>query len=116
MTSIRDGVRVIVDGVRRGAIVDTFERWYADDVEMSENGADPCVGKDANREREQAFAASVAAWHGAEAHAVVIEGDRAAIEWTLDFTPKGGARSAIRQMSLQTWRDGKVVREAFYHG
>jgi ketosteroid isomerase-like protein len=55
-------------------------------------------------------------FHGAEATMVIVDGGRAAIEWMFDLTPKGGARVQQRQVSLQTWRDGKVIREVFYHG
>jgi hypothetical protein len=44
------------------------------------------------------------------------EGVHAAIEWTLECTPKGDERLALGQVGLQTWRDGKTVRAVFYHG
>ena len=37
-------------------------------------------------------------------------------EWAFDVTPKGGERSVQKQVAIQTWRDGKIVREVFYHG
>ena len=113
---IREDVQAVIDGVQAGKMLETFDRWYADDVEMSDNGANACVGKAANRRREEAFLASVAEWHGAQVHTVVADADHAAIEWTLEFTPKGGARLALRQVGLQTWRNGKIVREVFHHG
>jgi hypothetical protein len=113
--ALRDDVEAVIEGVRAGRILETFERWYADDVEMSENGVATTRGKEANRERETGFVGGVE-WHGADVHAVLVDGDRAAVEWTLHFTPKGGDRVALRQVGIQTWRDGRIVREAFYHG
>lgn len=113
--SIQSDVQAVIDGILRGEILETFDRFYADDVVMSENGADERQGKAANREYEEAFVQNVT-FHGAEVGDVLIDGERAAIEWVFDMTPNGGERVQQRQVALQTWRDGKVVRETFYHG
>jgi ketosteroid isomerase-like protein len=111
----RELVRAVIDGILNGEILETFDRYYADDVVMSENGVDERVGKAVNRDYEKQFIENVE-FHGAEATMVLVDGGRAAIEWMFDLTPKGGARVQQRQVSLQTWRDGKVIREVFYHG
>ncbi len=113
--SIRENVQAVVDGILKGDILGTFDRWYADDVVMSENGVDERVGKAENRAYEEAFVNGVE-FHGAEVGAVIVDGDRAAIEWTFELTPKGGDRTVQKQVAVQTWRDGHVVREVFYHG
>jgi ketosteroid isomerase-like protein len=112
---IQDSVQAVIDGILAGDILGTFDRWYADDVVMSENGLDERVGKAANRAYEEAFVNGVE-FHGAEVGAVLVDGDRAAVEWTFDLTPKGGERVQQRQVALQEWRDGRIARETFYHG
>lgn len=112
--SIRDQVQAVVDGTLRGEILETFERYYADDVVMSENGLEDRVGKDVNREYEKAFVANVE-FHGASVGRVAVDGDHAAVEWVFEMTPKGGERITQRQVAFQTWKDGKVVREVFYY-
>ena len=37
------------------------------------------------------------------------------MKWTFDFTPKA-ERALQKQVALQAWEAGKVVREVFYHG
>ncbi|MHC4377060.1 MAG: nuclear transport factor 2 family protein [Planctomycetota bacterium] len=108
-------VQAVIDGILSGQILETFDRYYAEDVVMSENGADERVGFDACRAYEEAFVGGVE-FHGASVGRTIIAGDQAAIEWVFDFTPKGGERVVQKQVALQTWRDGKVVREDFYHG
>ncbi len=108
-------VQAVIDGIKKGQILETFDRYYADDVVMSENGADERVGKAANRAYEEAFVNGVT-FHGAEVGEVIVDGDRCAVEWVFDLTPKGGERVQQRQVAVQVWRDGKVVRETFYHG
>jgi len=111
----RENVQAVIDGILRGVILETFDRWYADDVVMSENGADERAGKATNRAYEEAFVNGVV-FHGARVGRVIVDGDQAAVEWTFELTPKGGTRTTQRQVAVQTWRDGRVVREDFYHG
>lgn len=111
----RTNVQRVIDGILAGDILATFDRFYADDVVMSENGAPERVGKQANREYEEQFVNGVE-FHRASVGRVVVDGDHAAVEWTLEFTPKGGERIVQRQVALQTWKNGKVIREDFYHG
>jgi len=113
--SIRNDVQAVIDGILKGDILGTFDRFYADDVVMSENGADERVGKVANRAYEEAFVNGVE-FHGATVGAVIVDGDHAAVEWRFDLTPKGGERVVQKQVAVQTWKNGKVVREDFYHG
>lgn len=112
--SIRSNVQAVIDGILKGDILATFDRYYADAVVMSENGVNERVGKAANRAYEEQFVGGVE-FHGAEVGAVVIDGDHAAIEWTFEFTPRGGTRVKQRQVALQTWKNGQIVREVFYH-
>ncbi len=111
----RKNVQAVIDGILGGRLLETFDAWYADDVVMSENGANERSGKALNRKYEESFINSVE-FHSARTGAVIVEGDRAAIEWTFEFTPKGGQRMVQKQVAVQTWKDGKVVREDFYHG
>jgi hypothetical protein len=113
--STRDHVEAVIDGILAGTILETFDRYYADDVVMSENGINERVSKAVNRKYEEEFVNGVE-FHGASVGRVIVDGDQAAIEWTLEFTPKGGARVTQKQVAVQTWRDGKIVREDFYHG
>ena len=108
-------VQAVIDGILSGQILETFDRFYAEDVVMSENGADERVGFAACRAYEEAFVGGVE-FHGASVGRAIVAGDQAAIEWVFDFTPKGGERVVQKQVALQTWRNGKVVREDFYHG
>ena len=111
----RPHVQAVIDGIMAGKILETFDQYYADDVVMSENGVDERVGKAANREYEEAFVNGVE-FHGATVGAIIVDGDRAAVEWTFDITPKGGDRVQQKQVAVQQWKNGKVVHETFYHG
>ena len=113
--SNRDNVQAVIDGILKGDILGTFDRFYADDVVMSENGVDERVGKAACRSYEEAFVGGVE-FHGATVGRVIAEGDHATIEWAFDLTPRGGERIVQNQVAVQSWRNGEIVREDFYHG
>ena len=113
--SIRETVQAVIDGILAGKILETFDRYYADNVVMTENGAEERVGKAANRGYEESFVNNVE-FHAATVGRVIVEGDHSAVEWTFEFTPKGGERLTQKQVAVQTWKDGRVVREDFYHG
>ena len=98
-----------------GKIMEAFEELYADDVVMVENFDEPCVGKEANRKREQAFMESVAEFHGATVGKTAPEGDVGFSEWVFDATYKGGGRHVLKQVAVRTWKDGKVLHERFYY-
>lgn len=107
-------VQAVIDGIQQGRVLETFDQWYADDVVMSENGIDERAGKAANRAYEEAFVGGVT-FQGADVLSVVVDGDRAAIEWVLRFTPHGGESVVQPQVAIQTWRGDQIAREVFYH-
>jgi ketosteroid isomerase-like protein len=113
--SIKTHVQAVIDGILAGKLLETFEAYYADDVVMSENRKDERVGKAANREYEQQFVGNVQEFHGAQVGRMLVDGDHAAVEWIFDLTFKGGNRVKMQQVALQTWKDGKIIREDFYH-
>ena len=113
--TIRDQVEGLIAQVEQGKVLEAFEEYYAEDVEMQENANPPTVGKAANREREKAFLANIATVHESRANAILVDGDRAVIEWVADFTNTEGTRLRIEQTALQTWKGGKVAHERFYY-
>ena len=93
--SRESSVQAVVDGILNGRILATLDRYYAPDVVMSENGVE---------------------FHAASVGRKIVAGDQAAIEWIFEFTPNGDERVTQKQVAMQTWRDGNIVREDLYHG
>jgi ketosteroid isomerase-like protein len=98
-----------------GQLLDAFDRFYADDVVMQENALPPMVGKAANRAREEHFAGIVVERHEVSLRGVAASGDTTFSVWVIDATYKGGPRVRQEQVAVRTWRDGKIVREQFFH-
>ncbi len=106
-------VTALIAGIRAGRSLDVFDEFYADDVVMNWNGVHDRVGKEANREFREFFTHNVH-FHAIDAASVLVDGDKAAIEWLYDVTPPGGPRVHRKHVIVQTWKDGKIVRQDFY--
>ncbi|AIE86136.1 SnoaL-like domain-containing protein [Fimbriimonas ginsengisoli] len=113
--SVRSHVEELIGLVKQGALLDAFERFYAENVSMQENSYPASVGKDANREREKQFLASVKEVHEVDARFTIVEGNQAAIGWLLDFTNTDGVRLRMDQVAYQVWENGQIVSERFYY-
>ena len=115
--SNRKNILAVIEGITTGRLMEGFEKYYAEDVVMSENGADDPTrhGKAKNRGYEQYFVDN-SKWHGVKVGPVIADGNTTAYEMWMDFE-MGGNRMQRTQWSVQTWNDaGQIVREVFYYG
>ncbi|HEX9951555.1 MAG TPA: nuclear transport factor 2 family protein [Rubricoccaceae bacterium] len=116
MPSIRESVDALNARILSGDILGAFEDLYADDLVMTDAGQEPRVGKDVNRQYEEAFVNGLTEFRGAEVKAVAVDEatGKAFIEWHFDFTHSAYGSQTYDQVAVQTWRDGKVAEERFY--
>jgi SnoaL-like polyketide cyclase len=94
--------------------LEAFEEFYDPSVQMQENLAAPCVGKDANRGRMQQFFGMVQTFHSCSLLGSAVSGKRTYSEWEFDITFMNGSRIKWAQVAVREWLDGKVVHERFY--
>ncbi|MDX2216447.1 MAG: SnoaL-like domain-containing protein [Oculatellaceae cyanobacterium bins.114] len=102
--------------VLQGQVMQVFEKYYDENVVMQENETSPTIGKAANRVREEAFFANVVEFRGAEVKNVAFGENVIISEWFLDYTHAEWGKRTYHQVSVQQWRDGKVIHERFYYG
>lgn len=108
-------VQDLVDLVLSGKILESFDKYYADNVSMQENHNPPTVGKAANRTREEKFIGSIKEFHGASTPEIVVDGDNSVIHWIMDYTNTDGVKVHFDQLAHQKWEGDKVVFEKFYY-
>ena len=101
---------------RSGNALGAIEAYYADDVEVHR-----CRIQEVTVRRGKAASGTAAIGfltnctvHGVEVESVLSDGDKAVIELSVDATPNGGDRRTSRIVMVQTWRQGKVVRQWNY--
>jgi len=112
-------LRTLVDELNQmileGKILEAFEKFYADDVVMQDNDYPQRVGKDVSRQFEEAFVNGLTEFRGAKVINTIISDGVAAVEWWFDYTHKDYGERNYRQISIQRWKDGKIVEEKFYY-
>jgi hypothetical protein len=114
-TDLKTTFEDIKSQVLQGKAMDVFEHYYAEDVVMQENDNPPTVGKEANRQRELEFFSKLTEFRGADVKSVAYSDDVIISEWFLDYTHADWGKRTYDQVSVQKWKDGKVVYERFYY-
>jgi len=112
--SIKPQVLDLIRLVENGRMLDAITTYYDENVAMQENVSPPIVGYATNYEREAAFYGSLASLKFTLA-SVVVEGDRAVINWVFDYTTSDGQRYRMDEIAVQTWRNGKIVHERYIY-
>ncbi len=102
--------------ILEGRGLEAFEQFYAEDVIMQENDAEPTVGKSANRIREQEFFDAITEFRGAEVLSTGSGDGVTFSHWHYDFTHRDWGVRDYRQVAVRTWKNGQVVREVFQYG
>lgn len=104
------------DLVLQGKALEAFEKYYHEEVVMQENENEPTLGKSANREREKEFFAAVTEFRGAKPLLVTVGEGVTMVQWLYDYTHKDWGVRNYKQVSVQHWRDGQIVKEQFFYG
>ena len=95
-------------------MLDAMTQFYAENIAMQENVSPATVGFAENYARESAFYGSLKALKF-NLVSVVVEGDRAVINWVFDYTTADGKQYRMDEIAVQTWRNGKVVHERYIY-
>jgi len=108
-------VHDLLDHIAQGKILEAMERFYAPNASMQENANPPTVGLEAYIEREKQFLANVKEFHAFEATAVATGPGLSIVESEMRFTDQSDQEVTLQQVSVQRWKDGKIVSERFYY-
>jgi len=101
--------------IKAGKVLEAFDKFYADNVTMQENNDAPRVGKAENRKAEEAFVGGIQEFGTWTPLSVGIGDGVAFVEWTCTFKHKEWGQVTMNQVSVQHWKDGKIVSERFYY-
>ncbi len=115
MNTIEEKLKKLNELVLAGKMMDAFEQFYHDDVQMQENESEPVKGKDANRERELIFLNNIEEFRSASVNAVATGDDVSFVVWSYDYTHKEWGVKKYTQVSVQKWKDGQIIHEQFFY-
>ncbi len=115
--SVNRGERLqhLIQYIEAGRFLEAMNEFYAEDVQMQENGNPPTIGLRANIEQARQFLDSVKEWKTVEVKASVVWGDVSFYETVLDWVTTAGSPVRLEQVAVARWRDGKIVHERFYY-
>ena len=112
---IQESLRDLNEMVMSGKMLDAFEKYYDDDVVMQENSNPPMIGKARNREREIAFVNNLEEFRSASVEGIGVGDDVTFVIWNYDYTHREWGVRTYSQVSVQFWKDGKIIREQFFY-
>ncbi len=98
-----------------GKLLEAFEKYYHEEVSMQENNLPPTVSKEANRKREIEFLDKVTEFRRAEVKGLGVGEDLSFVIWSYDYTHKEWGERNYTQVSIQEWKDGKIINEQFIY-
>jgi hypothetical protein len=102
--------------VQAGRLLEAFDKYYHEDVAMQENMNPPVVGKQTNRKREIEFLNNIVEFRSASVQGLGVGEDISFIIWSYDYTHKEWGVRSYTQVSVQNWKDGKIIKEQFFYG
>ena len=115
MTTLFQRITDLNDLVLQGKALEAFDAYYDDNVIMQENENLPTIGKNANRKREEEFFSSIVEFRGAKPLKVTVGENTTMVQWHYDYTHKDWGVRNYTQVSVQEWKEGKIVREQFFY-
>jgi hypothetical protein len=114
--TIEEKIKNLNNLILDGKAMEGFEMFYDDEVVMQENELTPTVGKDANRQRELSFFGNIADFRGARVLNLAAGENVSFVTWHFDYTHKEWGVRNYTQVSVQHWKNGKIVKEQFFYG
>jgi ketosteroid isomerase-like protein len=98
----------------QGRSMEAFQKFYAEDVVAQENDEPERIGRDAWMSARQEMEKNIKKFD-ARVLANAANGDTSFSEWDYNIVLEGMGAMKIAQVAVRRWKDGKVVRERFYH-
>ena len=112
---LRTNVDQLNQMILEGKILEAFDKFYAPEVQMQDNDFPVRDGFEVNRQFEEAFVGGLTEFRGAKVINTIISDDIAVNEWWMDYTHKDFGTRNYTQVSVQRWKNGKIIEEKFYY-
>ena len=116
MNTLLKKISDLNDLVLQGKPLEAFETYYDDSVVMQENENAPTIGKEANRKRENEFYSSIVEFRNARLLKLTVGESVTMTQWHYDYTHKDWGIRNYTQVSVQEWKNDKIIGEQFFYG
>ena len=102
--------------ILEGNVLEAFEKFYANNCVMIDQGFEPWEGKDLNREREKDFFSKVTEVRRFELKETAAGEGVTFSTWSMDYTHEEWGDVKYDQVAVRYWENGQIVKERFYRG
>ncbi|NRB51432.1 MAG: nuclear transport factor 2 family protein [Saprospiraceae bacterium] len=116
MSDLLEKIHDLNDMILQGKALEAFDKYYHEDIVMQENDHPPIAGKVANRQREEDFFGAITEFRGAQPLKVTVGNNLTMVEWHFDYTHRDWGVRKYNQVTVQEWKDGRIISERFYYG
>jgi len=99
---------------KQGQILDSIDRFYAEDCVFTESDGSSRSSKSAQRAHLEGFFASLKSFEGATLHNQAVGDGCSMSEWTFKMTGGDGAAIVWNEVLVRTWKDGLITSEKYY--
>lgn len=101
--------------ITEGKMMEALDKYYHDDVVMQENEQAPIITKEANRKQELEFLDNIIEFRSALIEGIGVGEGISYVIWKYDYTHWQWGVRKYTQVSVQEWKDGKIIREKFVY-
>ncbi len=98
----------------KGEIIDSIDRYYADNCTFFESDGSSRGSKRDQRVHLEKFFAGLKSFDGATLHGQAVGDDVSMSEWTFKMTAGDGGKIVWNEVLTRRWKEGKVVSEKYY--
>ena len=105
----------LLNHIRQGKVIEAMNEFYDKDTVMQDNANPPTKGLAANIEREKQFISGVKEWRGFNVTAQGAGDNVTFYESITDFLTTNDQPIHLEEVSVATWKNGKIVHERLYY-
>ena len=107
----------LYDRMSQGQMMEAFEDYYAENVQVTEANGEVRDGKQAQRSAIQQWQGMIKEMHGMGNGSPMSNeaSGQTSIESWFEATFQDGNRMKMEEVCVQNWQDGKIVKERFYY-
>ena len=114
MKAFKDNVQKFFSLVQHYQFVDAVDKFYDENIISTDNNDEPVKGKENFKNRVSHFVDNTE-MEKLEMLSSVIGDDLSAAHWHYVFTNKMYGKMDYKQMSVQRWKNGKIVQENHFY-
>ncbi len=114
--SYKEKAQDIYEKLQEGKLLDAFDKYYHEDVIMTEPRGTR-KGKKECREYEEDFLDNIKEFHNLEIRNLGSDekDETTFVESMMDVTFKDGNRAQMEQVAVQQWAGDHIIHERFYY-